>query len=87
MGGDGIFLCGNAAARLDRLRARRLAEDERLVCMERAEILLATRTKYARLPRVERQAAVLRDLCEKTAPVIEPEDVLVARMPEVLPTP
>ena len=80
------FLADSATARLDRLRARRLAEDERLVCMERAEILHATRANYAHLPRVERQAAILRDLCEKISPIIEPEDILVGRMPEVLPT-
>ena len=54
--------------------------------MERAEILLATRDKYGELPRPARQAAILRDLCEGITPVIEPEDIVVGRMPEVVPT-
>ena len=74
------------AARLERLRARRLAEDERLVCIERARILDAGRNRHAHLPRAGRQAAILRDLCERITPVIEEEDVLAGRMPEVVPT-
>jgi pyruvate-formate lyase len=74
-------------SRLARLRARRLSEDERLVCMERARILHATRHRYADRSRVARQASILRDLCEQITPVIEEEDVLVGRMPEVLPSP
>ncbi len=78
--------CGDGESRLARLRARRLAEDERLVCMERARILHATRERYANRSRVARQASVLRDLCEQITPVIEGEDILVGRMPEVLPS-
>ncbi len=75
-----------APARLDRLRAERLAEDERLVCMERVRILMATEREHASLRRVPRQAAVLRDLCERITPVIPDEDLIVGRMPEVIPT-
>jgi len=77
---------GVARRRLEELRSRRLAEDERLVCLERALILDRARARYANLPSVERQAAVLRDLCEQITPTIEPEDVLLGCMPEVLPT-
>ena len=38
MSGERIFLA-DGAARVERLRTRRLAEDERLVCMERAEFV------------------------------------------------
>ena len=74
-------------SRLERLRAKRLAEDDRLVCMERARILVDAKDKHGRLSRTVRQAAVLRDLCEQITPIIEPEDLIVGRMPEVLPTP
>ena len=74
------------AGRLERLRAKRLAEDERLVCMERAGILLEGQHMHASLSRVARQAAVLRDLCDGITPLIEDEDIIVGRMPEVLPT-
>lgn len=73
-------------ARLDRARAARLAEDERLVNMERARILMDGEREHASLERVPRQAAVLRDLCERITPVIRGDDVLVGRMPEVIPT-
>ena len=72
--------------RLERLRARRLAEDERSVCMERALILLAGRREHASLDRIARQAAILRDLCSQITPVIEAEDIIVGRMPELLPS-
>jgi len=72
--------------RLERQRAARLAEDDRLVCMERARIILDAEVAYAHLPRVPRQAAVLRDLCERITPVIRDDDTLVGRMPEVIPT-
>jgi hypothetical protein len=75
-----------ARKRLEALRSRRLAEDERLVCLERALILKASRERYTHLARSARQAAVLRDLCEQITPVIEPEDVLLGCMPQVLPT-
>ncbi len=74
------------ATRLDRLRARRLAEDERLVCMERARILMAAEREHASLERVPRQAAVLRDLCEGITPVILDEDTIVGQMPAVIPS-
>jgi len=51
--------------------------------MQRARILAGTRVRYAALSRTARQAAILRDLCEQITPVIEPEDLLVGRMPEV----
>lgn len=73
--------------RLERLRQKRFAEDDRLVCMERARILAETKRKYADLSRTMRQAAILRDLCERVTPVIEPEDAIVGRMPETVPTP
>ncbi len=73
-------------ARLDRLRAARLAEDERLVCMERARILMDAERDHASLARVPRQAAVLRDLCEGITPVILDDDTIVGRMPDVIPT-
>lgn len=73
-------------ARLERLRARRLAEDERLVCMERARILIAGEAAHASLSRIARQAAIVGDLCAGITPVIEDEDLLVGRIPEVLPT-
>jgi len=72
-------------ARLERLRVRRLAEDERLVCMERAHILMVGELAHASLGRIERQAAILHDLCAGITPVIEDEDIIVGRMPEVLP--
>ena len=71
--------------RVERLRERRLGEDERLVCMERAQILAASGKRHAHLPRAPRQAAIIRDLCEQTTPVIEPEDILLGRVPELLP--
>lgn len=71
---------------LDRLREKRLSEDESLVCLERARILQETRECYGGLSRTERQAAVLCDLCAQITPVIEPEDLLAGRMPEVVPT-
>ena len=73
-------------ARLDSLRAQRLAEDERLVCMERVRILMAAEREHASLERVPRQAAVLRDLCEGISIVIPEEDLIAGRMPEVIPT-
>ena len=78
--------CHGYLARLQRDRAGRLAEDDRLVCMERARILEATRAKYEGMPRIQRQAAVIGDLCAQITPVIEPEDMIVGRMPEVMPT-
>lgn len=75
-----------ARRRLESLRARRRAEDERLVCLERAQILAAARDQYGHLPRVEQQARVVCDLCEQISVVIEPEDLLLGRMPEVVPT-
>lgn len=54
--------------------------------MERALILDAARSRYGHLTRIERQAAVIRDLCEQITPVIQPEDVLLGCMPQVLPT-
>jgi len=74
-------------ARLKRLLTKRHAEDDRQVCMERARILAAAESKYGELPRTQRQAAVIRDLCEQITPVIEPEDLIVGRMPESVPTP
>jgi len=38
-----MFLHETGEVRLERRRARRLAEDDRQVCMERARILAATR--------------------------------------------
>lgn len=55
--------------------------------MERARILHPIWQRYAGQSRVARQASILRDLCEQITPVIEEENVLVGRMPEVLPTP
>lgn len=55
--------------------------------MERACILRQTREKFAHLSRTVRQAAILRDLCEQITPVLEPEDLIVGRMPEAVPTP
>ena len=75
------------APRLDRLRAKRHTEDDRQVCMQRARILWDSKTKHGALSRVARQAAVLRDLCEGITPLIEPEDLIVGRMPEVVPSP
>jgi hypothetical protein len=75
-----------ARNRLEVLRARRLAEDERLVCLERALILEAARDRHGHLPPVARQAAILRDLCEQVTPVVEPEDVLLGCVPQALPT-
>lgn len=71
---------------LERLRAKRLAEDDLLVCMERGRILLGTKRKYGALSRTMRQAAILRDLCEGITPVIEPDDLVVGLMLETLPT-
>jgi len=75
------------ARRLARERAARLAEDERLVCLARAEILLRLRQRHAGRSRVARQAATVRDLCQEIPLLIGAEDVLVGRMPEVVPTP
>jgi len=80
-----VFLADDGEVRLGRLRAKRLAEDDRSVCMERAQILASARERHAGSPRVERQAAILRDLCEAITPVIEPEDVILGRMPECVP--
>ncbi|MBD3293105.1 MAG: hypothetical protein GF393_09285 [Armatimonadia bacterium] len=73
-------------ARLERARAARLNEDERLVNMERARILMDAEREHAELARVPLQAAILRDLCERTTPVIREDDVLLGRVPEVIPT-
>ena len=86
-GATAAALSSDGVGRLARLRARRLDEDERLVCMERARILQAGMQRHAPLSRTTRQAAVVRDLCEQITPVIEPEDLLLGRMPEVLPAP
>ena len=86
MGLRGVTDVSLDESRLERLRAKRLAEDDRLVCMERARILQATRCKYGHLSRTMRQAAILRDLCEGITPVVEPEDIVVGRVPEVVPT-
>ena len=72
--------------RLERLREKRFAEDERQVCMERACILQETQTTLAHLSHTARQAAIVRALCERITCVIEPEDLIVGRMPEVIPT-
>ncbi|MBM3497639.1 MAG: hypothetical protein FJX74_03105, partial [Armatimonadetes bacterium] len=72
-------------ASLERLRQRRLNEDERLVCMERARLLEASCRQHTHLPRPRRQAAILRDLCEQTTPLVDPEDVLLGRVPQTLP--
>lgn len=74
-----------ARERLAALRARRLAEDERLVCWERALILQDAGKRHTALGHTPRQAAVLRDLCAQITPVIEPEDVLLGSMPQVVP--
>ena len=71
--------------RLKCLRARRLAEDERLVCMARARILHDTFARHAGLSRLRRQSAILRDLCEQIPVIVEPEDAIVGRMPEIIP--
>lgn len=73
------------ALRLAHERSARLAEDERLVCLARAEILLRSRQRHAGLSRVGRQAATMRDLCAGIPIVIGAADVLVGRMPEVVP--
>ena len=73
--------------RLDRLREKRHAEDDRQVCMQRARILWDGTATHGALSRVARQAAILRDLCQGITPVIEPEDLIVGRMPEVIPSP
>ena len=72
-------------SRLNRLRAKRHAEDDRSVCLERAHILAAARDEHAALPRIERQAAFLLDLCTQITPLIEPEDVILGRIPECVP--
>ena len=82
-----IFPALDPKERLSRLLARRKAEDELSVSMERALILQRARNAYESMPRVPRQAAFLRDLCEGISPVIEPEDILLGRMPEVVPDP
>jgi len=80
-----LFLSLTGESRLARLRAKRHAEDDRSVCLERAQILAAARDQYADLPRVERQAAFLRDLCTQITPLIEPEDIILGRIPESVP--
>jgi len=47
---------------------------------------MAGEAAHASLSRVARQAAILQDLCAGIAPVIEDEDLIVGRIPEVLPT-
>ena len=56
-----------------------------MVLMERALILRESCERHADLPRVPRQAAILRDLCSKTTPLIEPGDIFAGRIPQVVP--
>ena len=53
--------------------------------MQRAEILQAACAACAHTPRVQRQAAIIRELCQGITPLIEPEDIVVGRMPETVP--
>ncbi|MDP6777144.1 MAG: pyruvate formate lyase family protein, partial [Candidatus Latescibacteria bacterium] len=83
--GSGVLPGLDPGERLARLRDKRHAEDELSVCMERAHILEAARSAYGDMPRIPRQTAFLRDLCEGISVVIEPEDILLGRMPETVP--
>ena len=80
-----LFLALSGKSRLARLRAKRHAEDDRSVGLERAQILAAARDKHADLPRIESQAAFLHDLCTQITPLVEPEDVILGRIPESVP--
>ena len=80
-----LYVAEEGRPRVRRLVARRLAEDERLVCMERAQLLQNAREELDHLPRVPRQASVLHALCRGITPVVEPGDILAGRMPEILP--
>ncbi|MBT4815662.1 MAG: hypothetical protein HON70_08185 [Lentisphaerae bacterium] len=77
---------GGLVWRPERLREKRFAEDDRQVCMERACILKDTKETLGHLSHVARQAAITRELCERISCVIEPEDLIVGRMPEEVPT-
>ena len=72
--------------RLERLRAERRSEDDRLVCVERGIILLDAQSRFGGVSHVVRQSAALRLLCERITPVIRPDDILVGCMPEVVPS-
>jgi len=77
---------GDLEARLDRLREERIAEDDRLVCMERARILQASLERHRGISHTQRQAAVLHDLCAGITPVVGPDDLTVGCMPQVVPS-
>ncbi|MCX7825256.1 MAG: hypothetical protein N2689_06825 [Verrucomicrobiae bacterium] len=63
-----------------------LSAPEEAVFLERARILDETRRKYAALPPCARQGRVLQDLCREITPVVCPDDVLLGRVREQVPT-
>ncbi len=59
---------------------------EEAVFFERALILEETRHKYTELPPGERQGRIVQDLCNGITPVVIPQDALLCRIKETIPT-
>jgi len=76
----------DAEARLARLRAKRLAVDDRAVCLERARILQDAVRKHANVGHVLRQGLILQELCAGIGTPIDSDDLTAGRMPEAMPT-
>ena len=68
------------------IREAYLNTPEEAVFLERARILDETRRRYGGLLPGVRQGRVLQDLCEQITPVVCPDDVLLGRVREQVPT-
>ena len=72
---------------LEAIQHAYLAYPDEAVFLERALILEAARCKYGNLPPGLRQGMAVRDLCSGITPVVEPFDLLLARVKETVAAP
>jgi len=71
---------------LSAIRDAYLSAPEEAVFLERARVLDEATRKYAAISPGLRQAKILRDLCEQVSVVVNPQDVLLGRVREEVPT-
>lgn len=83
---QGSALPREKSPNLAAIREAYLSAPEQAAFLERARILDETRRKYAELPPGVRQGRILQDLCGQMTPVVCPDDVLLGRVHEQVPT-
>jgi formate C-acetyltransferase len=71
---------------LDAIQEFYLSAPEEAVFLERARILQETRAKFAGAPPGIRQGKIVQELCERVSVVVSPDDVLLGRVLEQVPS-